>query len=83
MVNVKQAFSEAVKLTDSKYLKKILSFDVGFGFIFGDSKTEGDMGALCILIDKNDSSKSALIPVVFENIDFLTSGKDIPLSTIR
>ena len=83
MINVKQAHAEALKLTDAKYLKKILAFDMAFGFIFGDSKTEVDMGALCIVIDKNDPTQSAFIPIVFENLDFLKSGKDLPLSIIK
>lgn len=83
MVNVKKAYAEAVKLTDAKYLKTILSFDKAFGFIFSDSKTEVDMGALCIMIGKDDPTQSALIPVIFENLEFLDTGKEIPLSTIK
>lgn len=83
MINVKRAYAEALKITDAKYLKIILSFDVVFGFIFGDSRTEEDMGALCILIDKNDPTQSALVPVIFENLHFFDTGTKLPLSVIK
>lgn len=82
MINVKIAYSAAKKISDSEYLKQILSFDKAFGFIFGKSKTEIDIGGLCILIDKTDPTISATIPIVIENLDFLNTGKEIPLTTI-
>lgn len=83
MISVKQAYVEARKLTDAKYIKAILSFDIAFGFVFGDSRDEVDMGALCIMVNKNDPKQSALIPVSIENLDFLNNGKPIPLSMIK
>ena len=82
MINVKLAYSAAKKISDSEHLKQILSFDKAFGFIFGKSNTEIDIGGLCILIDKTDPTISAIIPIVIENLDFLSTGKEIPLTTI-
>lgn len=83
MVNVKQAYVEAKKLTNAKYIKTILSFDKTFGFIFSDSKNEVDIGALCIMVGKDDPTQSVLVPVIFENLDFLNKGDKIPLSMIK
>lgn len=82
MITVKQAYVEALKNTEAKYLKRILSFDIAFGFIFGNSRTEVEMGAVCIIIGKEDPKVSALVPIVFENLDFIDSGKEIPLNMV-
>lgn len=91
MIDVKVAYSAAKKLTSTKNLKRILSFNETFGFVFKNTDDEG----ICILIDKNDPEVSTLIPLGFAQsrllkyrkrnptIDFLNTGKEIPLSIIK
>lgn len=79
MIDVKAAYNAAEKLTSSKDLKRILSFNETFGFVFTNTDDEG----ICILIDKNDPEVSTLIPLGFANLDFLNTGQEIQLSTIK
>lgn len=83
MINVKLAYAAAEKLSDAKHLQQILSFDKAFGFIFSKNQNEVDIGGLCIMIDKEDSERSAFIPIIPDNIQYLRTGKEIPLSMIK
>lgn len=82
-MNVQKAYLEACKLTDRKYIKTILDFKEAYGFIFGTSKTEVDIGAECILISKNDLTDAAIIPIIYETLDFLDTGTKLPLTIIK
>lgn len=83
-MNVQKAYLEAYKITERKYLKVILDFKEpdAYGFIFGDSKTEVDLNSICILINKSDIRDNTLIPVIFQNLDFLDTGTKLPLSIV-
>ena len=82
-MNVKIAYVQASKFTNRKYLKIILDFNDSYGFIFGSSKTEVDLDGECILVNKKDSTEVLTLPIIFENLDFLESGKKLPLSVIK
>ena len=81
-MNVQKAYLKAYEITDRKYLKTILDFKETYGFIFGSSKTEVDLDGECIIINKNDLTEAALIPIIFENLDFLDKGTKLPLSIV-
>lgn len=81
-MNVQRAYLEASKLTNRKYLKTILDFKESYGFIFGSSKTEVDLDGECIVVSKNDLTEAALVPIIFENLDFLDTGTKLPLSIV-
>lgn len=83
MINVKMAYAEAKKLSEAPHIRQILSFDNAFGFIFSQSRTEPTIGGLCILISKEESKDAVLLPLIFENLDFLGTGKDLPLTVIK
>ena len=82
-MNVKAAYSEAIKITNRKYLKNILDFKDSYGFIFGTSRTEVDLDGECILVNKEDPTDVVTMPIIFENLDFLDKGKKLPLSVIK
>lgn len=82
-MNVKIAYTQASKFTNRKYLKTILDFTDSYGFIFGTSKTEVDLDGECILVNKKDITEVLTLPIIFENLDFLESGKKLPLSVIK
>ena len=82
-MNVKIAYTQASKFTNRKYLKTILDFTDSYGFIFGISKTEVDLDGECILVNKKDITEVLTLPIIFENLDFLESGKKLPLSVIK
>ena len=82
-MNVKIAYTQASKFTNRKYLKAILDFTDSYGFIFGTSKTEVDLDGECILVNKKDITEVITLPIIFENLDFLESGKKLPLPVIK
>lgn len=82
MISVKQAYLSAKNVALSPQLKKILSFDIGYGFIFGNND-EIQIGNVCIIVDKDDPKITVLIPIIFENLSFLDTGKSIPLTIIK
>ncbi len=82
MINLRVAYAEAQKLTESKYLRQIISFDKGYGFIFTTERNGTDMSNDCIFIGKESPMESAIIPVSFENLPFLQSGKQIPVTMV-
>ena len=85
MINVyiKQAYEAARKATDAPYLRQILSFEKVYGFFFGTTRTETEYGASYILIDKSDVTKIAFLPMNPDNLDFIESGKPVPLTMIK
>lgn len=82
MVKVKEAYRVAEKMSEAKYLKQIFTFDTAFGFIFSPSKTTIGIGGACILVSKEDVNITAILPIVFENLEFLNSGIELPLTSI-
>ena len=82
-MNVKAAYFEATKITNRKYLKNILDFKDSYGFIFGTSRNEVDLDGECIVVNKEDPTDIVTIPIIFENLNFLESGKKLPLSVIK
>lgn len=83
MVSVREAYIKAKELTTSKYIQRILSFEKAFGFVFSEHIDGNEVGSLCIMISKDNPEESALIPIIPANLDFLNTGKAIPVSIIK
>lgn len=82
MNGVKQAYNVAKEVSEVKILKQILVFEIGYGFIFSSSRTENMIGGSCILVPNEDPDTVAIIPITFENLEFLNTGKELPLTSI-
>lgn len=82
MVSVKEAYDVAKKISTKDHLRQILVFDKGYGFTFTTDQNSVDLGNVCIFVGKDAPIEAAVIPIAFENLDFLQSGKSIPLTMI-